>query len=59
MDRLWNLPQGDLPLFILTLFRMSGVVLLAPLFGSGGAPARARRAIAAGMGLLDIGSTAP
>jgi flagellar biosynthetic protein FliR len=52
MEKLWNLPLGDLPLFILTLFRVSGVVLLAPLFGSGVVPARVRALLSLGLAVV-------
>jgi len=35
MDHVINLSSGDLPFFLLALFRVSGVVMVAPLFGSG------------------------
>lgn len=34
MDTLFSLKTADVPLFLLTLFRVSGVVMLAPVFGS-------------------------
>lgn len=39
MESLLSLKSADVPLFLLTLFRVSGVVMLAPVFGSQVAPA--------------------
>jgi flagellar biosynthetic protein FliR len=39
MDRILDLKAGDFPLFLLALFRVSGVMMLAPVFGSQTSPA--------------------
>ena len=39
MESLLSLKTADVPLFLLTLFRVSGVVMLAPVFGSQISPA--------------------
>ena len=39
MDKLLGLAAGDGPLFLLVLFRITGVMMLAPVFGSAIAPA--------------------
>lgn len=39
MESLVSLKSADVPLFLLTLFRVSGVMMLAPVFGSQMAPA--------------------
>ena len=39
MDKLLDLTAGDGPVFLLVLFRITGVMMLAPVFGSAMAPA--------------------
>jgi flagellar biosynthesis protein FliR len=39
MDKLFDLAAGDGPVFLLVLFRIAGVMMLAPVFGSAIAPA--------------------
>ena len=39
MDKLLDLAAGDGPVFLLVLFRITGVMMLAPVFGSAIAPA--------------------
>src|SRR5581483_10472764 len=39
MDQMLGLAAGDGPLFLLVLFRVAGVMMLAPVFGSAIAPA--------------------
>jgi len=38
MDRILNVSTSDLPVFLLAFFRVSGVMMPAPLFGSGVVP---------------------
>src|SRR5688572_6692786 len=39
MDKLLDLAAGDGPVFLLVFFRVAGVMMLAPVFGSAVAPA--------------------
>jgi flagellar biosynthetic protein FliR len=38
MEKVFNVSSGDLPVFLLAFFRVTGVMMPAPLFGSGTVP---------------------
>jgi flagellar biosynthetic protein FliR len=52
MERLLELPAQDLPLFLLVFFRMAGLMVAAPLFGSAVIPPAAKAFLALVLAVL-------